>query len=534
MGEDKTFKSRNMLVLIFEIFLIIIAIGGLTLATSKLMSGSSTIVTFGEYQVEYIGDTEIQFEELQPIDDSKINYNTNEDVIRLEFSLKGVSDNKDEQLIYDIMLSDLDIDCSLLNEYTKWNLYKNQELIYSGNFSSQFDKNILTDNYRLTETQQDLPKYQEEYDKYVLIVWISETCDDLTTCHIINQNEIVNSKINMKVFIAISGGEKVIYQRETSDSQICVNKPQLAEEMIPVYYEDGEWKIADKTNDNETKLWYNYQEAKWANAVFVNTDKYENGKPGNIVKQEDILAYYIWIPRFKYKLWNAEEEITDTYDAYNKGIDIIFESGTHNTGNAICNDTKCTSNNNYLTHPAFANNLRGFWISKYEINEDNKFIPNTNSLKNKTLEEYQDIIQNLSNTYNTNNSIDSHIITNLEWGAVAYLSHSKYGLCLNSICKEIGTNQTTISEANKTDTTTRNVYGVYDMSGATPEYTIGNSTIGSATIEVRIDPDEIWYQKGYISNYKDYSVRGGTDRGIFSSNDIGMYDISTRAVLNIK
>ena len=76
-----------------------------------------------------------------------INYNTKENVVRLEFSLRGVDTNDDEEnLIYDVMLSEMNIDCSLLNEYTKWNLYKNGELLYNGNFAPEFDGNVLTDN----------------------------------------------------------------------------------------------------------------------------------------------------------------------------------------------------------------------------------------------------------------------------------------------------------------------------------------------------------------------------------------------------
>ena len=49
------------------------AIGGLTFATSKLMNGTSTIITFGEYNVDYIGKTEIVTSDLEPISDSLIN-----------------------------------------------------------------------------------------------------------------------------------------------------------------------------------------------------------------------------------------------------------------------------------------------------------------------------------------------------------------------------------------------------------------------------------------------------------------------------
>ena len=225
MIDDKSFKVRNTLVLLFEILLIIIAIGGLTLATSSLMSGSRTKIKFGEYNVDYIGETEIVAENLEPISDSLINYNTKEGVMRLEFSLRGVDTNENaENLIYDVMVSDINVDCSLLNEYTKWNLYKNGELLYNGNFSPSFDGNVLTDNMRLTETQQDLPLHNEEYDDYVLIIWISEACEDLNNCELVAQNGIVNSILDMKIFIALSGGTKKVYERVPNMDATCVNK----------------------------------------------------------------------------------------------------------------------------------------------------------------------------------------------------------------------------------------------------------------------------------------------------------------------
>lgn len=530
--EDASFKSRNILVLLFEVLIIIVAIGGLTFATSRIMRGSSTIITFGEYNVDYVGDTDIVVSDLEPISDSLINYNTYENVIRLEFSLKGVQENDEEDLIYDIMVNDLDIDCSLLNEYTKWNLYKNGELLYNGNFSPLFDGNVLTNNFRLTETQQDFPKYNEEYDNYVLIIWISEACEDLTNCVMVDQSQIVNSVMSMKVFVALSGGEKVLYERVPSNNPICVNKPELYDGMIPVYYDDGEWRIADSTNSDVDKVWYNYGESKWANVVFVNNDKYDNGTPGNIVNQEDIIGYYVWIPRFKYKLWNALDVIEDSYNAYEKGIEIVFESGVHTTGNAICSEGKCGGyNDQYLTHPAFEEDLRGFWISKYEISEGSKFIPNTISLKNESLDSYNSMINTLSNTYGINDNVNSHIITNMEWGATLYLSHSKYGLCSKGSCKSIGMNKSYVSEGNKQDTTTGNVYGIYDMSGASAEYVVGSTGLGSGISEVRINDNTTWYNGSYLNNYKDYTLRGGVEKGLFSVSDIGMFDVSTRSVL---
>ena len=527
---DTSFKSRNILVLLFEIIIIAVVIGGFTFATSRIMRGSSTIVSFGEYNVDYVGDTDIFVSDLEPISDELIGYNTHENVIRLEFSLKGVQENKEENLIYDIMVSDLDIDCSLLNEYTKWNLYKNGELLYNGNFSPEFDGNVLTDNFRLTEMQQDLPNYNDDYDNYVLIIWISEACDDLTSCERVDQSQIMNSVMNMKVFVALAGGEKVVYERVPSSNSICVNKPELSDGMIPVYYDNDEWKIADVTNSNKNSIWYNYEESKWANIVYVNTDKYVDSNIGTIVEQEDIIGYYVWIPRFKYKLWNVGDKITDSYNAYEKGIEIVFESGVHSTGNAICNDNKCGGyNNQYLTHPSFSDNLRGFWISKYEISNGNKFVSNVLSLSNQTLDNYNNLINSLSVIYG--NNVISHVVTNMEWGATVYLSHSKYGLCDGESCVKIGMNETYISENNKQDTTTGNVYGVYDMSGASAEYVVGNTGLGSAMEEVRINEITTWYNGSYLNANKDYTLRGGVEKGLFSISDIGMFNISTRSVL---
>ncbi len=533
MNEDKSFNTRNMLVLLFEIIIIVIAIGGLTFATSR-MFGSSTIITFGEYDVDYVGKTEIVISDLEPISDSEIGIDSRDNVVRLEFSLRGVDTNgKEEDLIYDVMINDMNIDCSLLNEYTKWNLYKNGNLLYNGSFSPKFDGNVMTDDFRLTEIQQDLPKSGEEYDNYVLIIWISEACDDISTCELIDQSDIINSVMEMNVFIAVSGGEKVVYERIPNMNATCVNKPILYNNMLPVYYKDGEWRIADTSNSDDNKKWYDYNEARWANSVVVNSDKYKDSKIGSIVNQEDISAYYVWIPRFKYKLWNDGVMISDSYDAYNKGIDIVFESGVHSTGVIKCIEDRCDGKvGQYLTHPAFADDLRGFWISKYELSNGNRFIPNVESLNNKTIDEYKNIVSGLVSGYNLDDMVDSHIVSNLEWGATLYLSHSKYGVCnIEDGCKDIGVNDTYISEKNKQDTTTRNVYGVYDMAGSSSEYVVGKKILGSALSEVRISDSSAWYNGIYTDIDREYILRGGVDMGMFSTSDIGMMNVSTRAVL---
>ena len=74
-------------------------------------------------------------------------------------------------------------------------------------------------------------------------------------------------------------------------------------------------------------------------------------------------------------------------------------------------------------------------------------------------------------------SIGSHMIKNSEWGAVAYLSHSKYGINGAKVDRNTsgsfitGESSTieTIYTANKNQSTTGNCYGIYDMSGGASE-----------------------------------------------------------------
>lgn len=526
---DSSFKNKNILVLVFEIMIIALGVAGITFAINRIVSGTAqTVVTIGEYNVDYVGESSVSASDLEPISDDLININTTDNVIRLEFSLRGVSTNKDEDLIYDIMVNEMNIDCALLNQYTKWNLYKNGNLLSSGSFSPSFDGDVLSDNFRLTTTQEDLPTHNDDYDKYVFIIWISESCDDLETCELVDQSGIIGSKMSMKIFIALYQGAKKEYERIPNYDMSCANKPVLHDGMIPVTYKDGEWVIADENNSSKENMWYDYTNQKWANVVIVNTNEYLSKNVGDTVNFSDVIAQYVWIPRYSYKTWNVTTDVSDSYNAYDNGIDIIFESGLNSE-----NYTELT-NSIYVTHPAFSDNLNGFWISKYEMsNTDSvKFIPGVSSNNNLSLDEYNNLISGLVNDYKLGEDAESHIVNNLEWGATLYLSHSKYGVCVSDGCASIGMNETYVSGSNKQDTTTRNVYGVYDMSGSASEYVIGNTSFGSATSEVMLKNNIGWYNTYSVNSGKDYLIRGGINNGLFYYGDIGIStNITTRGVI---
>ena len=526
---EHSIKNRNILVLVFELIVIAVAVAGFTFATQKIINDrTSTLITTDEYGLDYVGDKNISIGELEPISDSLVDYNTRDKVIRVEFSVRGVNTNKRDDLIYDVMLDKMNIDCSLLNKYTKWNLYKNGRLLANGSFDPAFDGNVLSDSLRLTEIQEDLPKYNEEYDNYVFIVWISEACEDLEKCDLIDQSAIVNSKFSMNIFIALYSGEKKKYVRISNYDGTCANKPILTDKMVPVTYKDGVWVVADSTNSDMNNLWYSYGNQKWANSVIVNNaNKYK--KVGETVNEKDVLGYFVWIPRFRYKLWNVSFEKKESYYAYDDGIQIMFENGLNSSDSN-------RENNNYITHPVFGSDLRGFWISKYEMSkEDNiyKFISSIDSYRSDTLDNYQLIGNGIANDYKLGNDATSHMVTNLEWGSVLYLSHSDYGVCSGDGCAKIDSNATYIAGNNKQDTTTRNVYGVYDMAGGSGEYVIGKSELGTATGEVYSTEGDTWYNGHSMVSSSDYIIRGGLSRGLFYFGDYNMdpVEIGTRVSL---
>ena len=359
-----------------------------------------------------------------------------------------------------------------------------------------------------------------------------------------------NSSSNMQVTLAIvngykNGGDLIIpsgYTLITEDYEIVTNEPNspdLVQGLIPVVYNtaSSKWVKADTTNANNS--WYDYNNKLWANAVlvtFTNRSTYQNANPGTTIADSDILAFYVWIPRYKYKVWNISKQVgaesTYAYNAKTEGIDIVFESGKESTGTISCTYNynvdsanggvdlstttaeTCTGNNgDYYTHPAFtfgSDNVNGFWMGKFELTGSSSeltTLPNTSSLRRQSISNFNTLIQNMqtsSNIYGLSTSrtnVDSHMLTNYEWGAVAYLTNSKYGRCTDGSCTEvtinncstyitgIGANTVSASSSSTTCTTAANQYdgtygklasttgnitGVYDMSGGSWEYVVGN------------------------------------------------------------
>ena len=300
------------------------------------------------------------------------------------------------------------------------------------------------------------------------------------------------------------------------------NSPELLNNMIPIKYNGTNWVYADISEE-----WYDYDNKEWANAVVLNSGVSKN--VGDTITEDEIALWYVWIPRYKYQLFNTviNGRVTQRL------INVEFENGTATTGTASCTDDirklgsisqTCSGaiNGNWYTHPAFtfgSEQLTGFWVGKFEVSGSTSQItikPGVRSLRSTTVSNFFTAIQGIESDYGISNG-DSHMMKNMEWGAVAYLKQSKYGLGTKDISANTngsyytgGGSSSTSYKSNTGQSTTGNVYGVYDMSGGAGEYVIGNMVDSSGEFYISSSgfssaPDAKYYDS-YTYN-TDWSIR---------------------------
>ena len=281
--------------------------------------------------------------------------------------------------------------------------------------------------------------------------------------------------------------------------------------------------------------WSNYTGKQWANII---------------TKGGDNECYWVWIPRYAYKV-PTKGNIAQT-------IEIAFLKGTGSTIDDVIDETKkieietaggfktTPTPGNWVIHPAFTNagnggfgELTGIWVAKFEASSSSatdltnlttdkiltaiandggsetdtdlkvRVKPNVTSWRGINVNNIFTVCQNLKEPNNSlcgtnntkNTALDPHMMKNIEWGAVAYLSRSIYGmngevwnnpyynnttnyspitgLCGNaSNGKDNATTDITQTyKYNETGgenaSTTGNVYGIYDMAGGAWEYVAG-------------------------------------------------------------
>ena len=348
--------------------------------------------------------------------------------------------------------------------------------------------------------------------------------------------------------------------------EVVPNEPVLFTNMIPVVYNEStsKWTYADITQE-----WYDYNNKHWANAVVLKGNPSQTYTVGNDIAMSDIVQMYVWIPRYKYTIFNGNNGSVDE-----QLINVTFEEGTATTGTVKCYDatsgtagttsevcTDTTQANNAVTngtstytHPAFClgrkdtdgdctgTELTGIWVGKFEVSGSASsanltVLPNVSPLVAKNATAYFSIMGGVANAFNikddNNAYADSHMMKNMEWGAVAYLKQSKYGLgttdvalnnyydtsqtvyCMTGCGSVVGTTATTTTCTPYDDitgqkaSTTGNIYGVYDMNGGTWEYVMGNmvnesgefypSNAGTMVLDTKYYDAYTYYASGGIS-----------------------------------
>ena len=250
------------------------------------------------------------------------------------------------------------------------------------------------------------------------------------------------------------------------DKEVKVNEPKLRGSMTAIKYvgEDAESQTG----------------SKWANAIT------QDG------------SMWVWIPRYAYRITSGYHT-ADTVGT----IDVAFIDTNNNflngeTGAIVTapEDVTYTTEgvqNEWLVHPAFTSSaengggfgeLSGLWVGKFEAtgNYDSNTKAGTLSVK-PAIQSLTGLSANRmykfaqTGTYGEKITLRSHMAKNSEWGAVAYLTQSKYGIYGQEVQRNThssgftgGSNDPkTIYTTNKNQSTTYNSYGIYDMVGGRSE-----------------------------------------------------------------
>ena len=317
----------------------------------------------------------------------------------------------------------------------------------------------------------------------------------------------INPNITGVVRIKVTPKNKDAFINSNSIFITKVNNPRYVEGMTRIAWNGSNNRLFELRPADSSIVWYDYSsnEKRWANMMLPDG------------------SMYVWIPRFAYKITTENK------------IEILFLKDNSN----ITFDGEQLPEG-YIVHPAFRNGqgeestfmngefsseIPGFWVAKFETLIDrvdnssssyytdinmNEFdymfrsLPNADltnnddsinlysALKRVRLLEtrmrtigfsnFQNKTQNINNdTFDLDNdsnltNIDSHLIKNSEWGAIAYLTYSNYGVGLVEGAMPFSTSKYTgggknneegrpdyTSEDGMKFSTTGNATGIYDL-----------------------------------------------------------------------
>ena len=528
-----------------------------------------------------------------------VNNSTSSNYIKREVKVTPTINENGKTIYMDLWLDINKLDSGLSNSvnfkyaFTTSSTSNTTGVIASGNFNGKVGSTTASE---MTSSNRVNLLSNKSYsatttDTYYLWVWL-------------DAEETSSETMDQSFSLSLNGS--------CGDAQPA-SEPELDDGMIPVVISNnGIVTTISKDNAN----WYNYNNKEWANVVLVNSSsrsKYLN-TTGVTVNEDDILAYYVWIPRYSYRiptvscstisnstyddypscysyvlsdndktslinLWQSyaaanlgsytleqatqdvntgmkngsftvagvgELLFTDMITFYNdiydpdityttefdssnnftgpREIDIVFENKTTTKQNGDAIDT-------YYTHPAFTfgnDELNGILVGKFETTgtADTPTVKgNDASLTGQNVSTQFTTAQKFgTSAYGSTSKVDSHMMKNSEWGAVAYLSHSKYGTnkevrinnysnnneyltgCGAIIDSEASSNTCGIvygKAISYPQSTTGNITGVFDMSGGAREYVMGYYSGASTTWGATSNDNYAGFSSKPVSKYFD-------------------------------
>jgi len=544
--KQTNIRNKHVVASLFVIGLILMVIGvSYAMYTFTGTGTTENVITTGQITVAFEEQNNILIQNRYPETDA-VGLASTDPNSQMTFTVSS-NISGEATVNYAIGLTDIVEGATLKQDHIKIYLTKNGSV--ANNFTENTGKTIKSfEGYSITNYLDSHVIAQgsvtgTQTDTYTLKAWIDEKYNLPTTdtsSGNTHSNTTTTETFSFKLKAVGTDSALEIKEPRVEQDESNANAPELATNMIPVIYDGENWVKADKMNTNLT--WFNYSEKRWANAVTVTAlegtrDDLVDAEVGNVIPMDRINTMLVWIPRFSATGDTANYNGATEFACKNSNFTTkeTCESAGHvwralNPG--AFNITFV--NKDTAAHDAFdfGGAVSGFWIGKFENSSNEtcepagssavgagcnlttirpKILPNVTSWRGASVSTFFSDIQKMADSGNqygfdktVDTVIDTHMLKNNEWGAVAYLTQSIYGRCSSSTsCTEVGINNnssyvtgygapagsayTVTNGAYNTSlgmdaSTTGNIYGVYDMSGGAYEYVMGNynNTAGSS------------------------------------------------------
>ena len=543
-------KKKYIIISVIVISISIIALLGTTYAllTMTIEGDKKITLTAGILKVDFTEGNNINLDNIAPMTDKQ--------GLKTTPYTFTITNTGNINAYYHVSLEE-DSNNTLSNNYLKMRLTNDKG----------YDSGIVKVNNYGTGTFDVMNEQilePSDNTTYTLWMWLDEDADNSA------QGKIYQSKIVV-----------TSYDRK----QNSPNVPELDDGMIAVTYNGSNWVKADES----TNYWYNYNNGQWANAVTVSSstrDNYLSASTGTVINMNDIETMWVWIPRYSYTIGSVDgtnyygkqgEYLDSTPTQSLPGeIDVKFvDVDTKDRGTAKYIVSNGISNNSWYTPDAFtfgSVELSGIWVGKFETSSSNPSAdsgggnttdldamikPNVTSWRNINVSNAFTVSQKMNddgNRYGIESTTDTHMMKNSEWGAVAYLSQSKYGKLGNTnysgTNKEIYQNKSDqyitgcsygAPSSNNNDygcqyqynvningtgaSTTGNIYGIYDMSGGANDYVMGNynDVVGDSSFSEPLSIEVKYYNK-YTSDDLNVACNGSACISQGLSETTGWYN----------